>query len=74
MLTLRQDLAFSPLEAFCVLIHPTIRIAFSDNDGIKSMHLYACRIYAYKVLARHNIQWNPSITGTIGEFFIERWP
>ena len=34
VLTLRQDLALSPEEDFRVLIHPTIRIAFSDNDGI----------------------------------------
>ena len=44
VLTLRQDLALSPEEPFRVLIHPTIRIAFSDNDGIKSIYLYACRI------------------------------
>ena len=34
VLTLSQDLALSPLEDFRVLIHPTIRIAFSDNDGM----------------------------------------
>ena len=38
VLTLRQDLILSPLEAFRVLIHPTIRIAFSDNDGIRCIH------------------------------------
>ena len=40
VLTLRQDLFLSPLENFRVLIHPTIRIVFSDNDGIVSTHMF----------------------------------
>ena len=57
VLTLRQDLALSPLEDFRVLIHPTIRITFSDNNGIKVMHVhvYSCTINAYSV-ARHAVE------------------
>ena len=49
VLTLRQDLALSPREDFRVLIHPTIRIAFIGNDGIKSIHVYIPMHAVYSV-------------------------
>ena len=38
VLTLRLDLSLSPLEVFRILIHPTIRIAFSDKGYCMCIH------------------------------------
>ena len=60
LLTLRQDIVLSPLEDFRVFIHPTIRIAFSDNSGkLMHVHMYSCTINTCGV-ARH--AGNASIT------------
>ena len=76
VLTLRQNLDLSPLEDFRVLNNPTIRIAFSDNDGIRCLYVYSCTINAHSV-ARHAVErlYNGQHWGMeIWPLCIERWP